>query len=108
MIKIYKTGTFDSAHRIKGHSKCGRLHGHTYKYEIWISTETLDKEFNFVLDYHTIKNYFDTKDHSDIILEDSAEMISILAYKYFKKILPDAVIKVRIWETQSSYAQYTE
>jgi len=49
LYRIYKTH-FSAAHRIKGHKKCGKLHGHNYKVYVYI--EGKREQF---LDFHIIK-----------------------------------------------------
>jgi 6-pyruvoyltetrahydropterin/6-carboxytetrahydropterin synthase len=110
MLSVYKTGYFESAHKLEGHPKCGKLHGHSYKYEVWIEEKyrnvTNDQWF-FVLDFHEIKEYFNQFDHSDSVIDVSAETIAIRAWDHFaKKLKSTSKVKVRIWETSTSYAEY--
>jgi 6-pyruvoyltetrahydropterin/6-carboxytetrahydropterin synthase len=57
-------GTIDSAHFIPGHPKCGRLHGHTYKIEIAIGSDTLPEAHpRYLLDYGAIKEIVNAWDH---------------------------------------------
>lgn len=110
MLSIYKTGYFEAAHKLEGHPKCGKLHGHSYKYEVFITSpynKVLNEEWFFVMDYHDIKEYFNKFDHSDVIITISAEKISMNAQKELQKLVPKSVsVKVRIWETVTSYAEY--
>lgn len=105
MIIIYKTGYFESAHLLKGHPKCGKNHGHSFKYEIWIADKNVKGKWGFILDFAEIKKYFNQFDHSDKTIMISSEEMVINANSYFKKLCPDAKIKVRIWETVNSYAE---
>jgi 6-pyruvoyltetrahydropterin/6-carboxytetrahydropterin synthase len=104
MVTIYKTLTFESAHILKGHPKCGKLHGHSYKVEVWLTGE-LTKTFGFVLDFHTISDYFKQFDHSDHILDLSAEKMAMQAASEFLKPKNIKKVVVRIWETATAYAQ---
>lgn len=101
---IYKTGNFESAHQLKGHPKCGKLHGHSYKYEVWI-TGSLTGKHNFIIDFYEIKKYFNQYDHSDEIIHSSSEVLVEKAVKYFRCFKNTKNVKVRIWETTSSYAE---
>jgi 6-pyruvoyl tetrahydropterin synthase/QueD family protein len=105
MTTIYKTLTFDSAHQLEGHEKCGKLHGHTYRIEIWITGKP-SGQWNFVLDFHEIKKYFDQFDHSNEVIRVSAETMAQDACNYFYK-LPQKIdkVKVRVWETPTAYAE---
>lgn len=42
---------FAAAHSLKGHPKCGRLHGHNYKVVVKIATEDLDAKYAWIMDY---------------------------------------------------------
>src|SRR5437773_1819065 len=56
-ISCTKKITFDAAHRIPNHPKCGMLHGHTYTIEITFSilADNLN-ESGMVIDFTTIKH----------------------------------------------------
>jgi len=106
MVTIYKKGTFESAHLLKGHPKCGKLHGHSYKYEVTISSSNLVKPYDFVLDFHAVSDYFKQFDHSDIIIKYSCEVMVMKAVQHFHSLLKKQhTIKVKIWETATSYGE---
>lgn len=50
MYTISRLYTFDAAHRIIGHDRCGVLHGHTYHVYVSVSTKSLSSA-GMVLDY---------------------------------------------------------
>jgi len=55
MYFIQKSIDIDFAHHVAGHSgPCANLHGHTWKFEVGLSAETLDKE-GFVIDFKRLK-----------------------------------------------------
>ena len=60
MTEIWRTFTFDAAHRLpnvqEGH-KCARLHGHTYTVEIRLSGE-VDAAAGWVRDFGDLKAAF--------------------------------------------------
>lgn len=56
MFKIQRSFTFDSAHRVEGHPKCGRLHGHTYHLEVEVAARYLDEKTGFVIDFSDLDN----------------------------------------------------
>jgi len=110
MYTIYKTTTFESAHLLAGHPKCGKLHGHSYKLEVWVTSDELIEPYDFVLDFHIISDIAKQYDHSDKVIQVSCEVLS-------KKIADDIMaviekrtdrfaLKVRLWETATSYAEY--
>jgi 6-pyruvoyl-tetrahydropterin synthase len=114
MYRIYKTTSFESAHKLIGHPQCGKLHGHSYKAEVWIECDDLAKPYGFVLDFHEISGYFKQFDHSGQILSESAEKIAENAARFFSERLGAIYnnqqvrffVKVRIWETATGYAEY--
>lgn len=111
MHTIYKTTAFEAAHLLKGHPKCGKLHGHSYKAEVWITAKQINDPYGFVLDFHEISDYFKQFDHSGKTLKLSAEELAQDAAFYFRKLFLDndrqfISIKVRLWETATGYAEY--
>ena len=105
MITIYKTITFDSAHILEGHPKCGKLHGHTYKIEMWITGEPAG-DYGFVIDFKEIKDYFNKYDHSGVVLNISAEKMASESADYFlNKFSNIKQVKARVWETPTAYAE---
>lgn len=111
MYTIYKTASFESAHLLEGHPKCGKLHGHSYKLEVWIKAEQLIEPYNFVLDFHTISDIVKLYDHSNVIItiscEELAEEITGKIIEEAKKVQQDDIsVRVRLWETATSYAEY--
>lgn len=69
MFTISKTFTFEAAHRIHGHPKCGHLHGHSYRVMVELTAD--DAPGGMVLDYgllYPIKLYIDEHlDHRYIV-----------------------------------------
>ena len=62
MFIISKEFTFEAAHRLEGHPKCGRLHGHSYRITFELQAQELDPNDRMVLDYADlgpIKTYID-------------------------------------------------
>jgi queuosine biosynthesis protein QueD len=111
---------FSAAHYIPGHPKCGRLHGHNYKVELHVEFNKLN-EMGFVLDFgdlksalneilkrldHTLLNESVSKDYQP----PSAEKIAAYLYYEVKKStdLRNFNIKVRVYETPTSWAEYFE
>lgn len=111
MWKIYKVTTFEAAHRLEGHPKCGKLHGHSYKLEVWADSSTLEKKFGFVMDFHWISDVAKKYDHSDIVLDKSCEELAQTIAKQLVDKARDngcdlSKLTVRLWETASSYAEF--
>jgi 6-pyruvoyltetrahydropterin/6-carboxytetrahydropterin synthase len=72
MFIISKTFTFEAAHRLLGHPKCGRLHGHSYRVTFELKSEALDR--GMVRDYADlapIKERIDnTLDHRYLVSDE--------------------------------------
>ncbi len=67
--EIHLEMTFDAGHRIFGHKgKCARLHGHTYRVEIWCQGEVRDP--GFVVDFGDIKDLVNEWDHRFLLWEN--------------------------------------
>lgn len=120
---IYKKCKFDAAHRLLHHSgKCKNLHGHTWIVEIWIIGQR--DETGLIEDFGKISKYIeDTYDHSAILNQGDPFVIA-MQYAHCKvlsmkgdptcenlaeKINRDLnATKVRIWESDNSYAETGE
>jgi len=131
MYTVTKEIYFCYGHRLPGYKgKCRRLHGHSGKVEIELATETLDA-LGMVIDFEkikrTVKTWIDENlDHRMLLCEKdplvpvlkkmkepvfvlkchpTAENIARMIYEFAAKSdLP--VVKVRLWETPTSYATY--
>lgn len=105
MKRIYKT-SFDAAHKIEGHKKCGQLHGHTYHVIIKIE-ESNPKNW---VDFHiikekadsTINSFYDHKNLGSCTCEQIAKDIHDRLFPKFK--LGD--ISVTVFETEHFGVEY--
>ena len=116
MYRICKTIKFCGAHQLEGHEgKCAGIHGHNYVAQIFIESKHLDK-VGRVIDFSVIKREIKTWidnnwDHKMIELpgnstaERMAEALYILANSKLTNGVV-AVTKVRIYETDDSYAEF--
>ena len=60
-MEIFKEFTFESAHRLPNvppDHKCGRLHGHSFKVELWLKGPIGDGS-GWVMDFGDVKKAFD-------------------------------------------------
>lgn len=77
MYKITRTYTFSAAHRLEGHPKCGRLHGHNYSVVVELGVEVTDH--GMVLDYGELDDYvkpiIDSYDHRYIVSRDNRDSV---------------------------------
>lgn len=110
--------TIDSSHVIPGHpGKCARLHGHTYRFQVWVSGP-VDDASGMLVDFYDLKQQIDAWDHRH--LNDEVEFVptaELLAAEMRRRILGAVVARVgpqhaaqvgvllRLWETPSGYAQ---
>jgi 6-pyruvoyltetrahydropterin/6-carboxytetrahydropterin synthase len=115
---------FDAAHYIDGYDgKCGRMHGHTYKVHISAKSQKLNpskylKSADMVCDFKELKwAASDGKkgglDHTvlneSIPVATTAERIAEYIYKETMARIPaDIELKVTVWETETSWVEYTE
>ncbi len=132
MYKVSKTISFCYGHRLLNYDgKCKHLHGHNGRVEIVLSTKELDDR-GMVLDFgdvkQIVKSFVDQElDHKMILCDKdpilpvlksqkephflmkenpTAENIAKLLFDYAQsKNLP--VQSVRLWETDTSFAEYS-
>ena len=126
---VTKIMNFEYGHRILNHpGKCKRLHGHSGKVEFTLWGE-VDKETGMVIDFgdinSTVGDYLkNTLDHRTILQEGdslienlpsediiiikgppTAENISLQILEQSSPLFPNKQIKVRLWETEDSFAE---
>lgn len=79
---VARSYTFSAAHRLEGHPKCGRLHGHNYKVtvELWSLPSYPDGEGlegGMVMDFSAIdtvlKPFIDMLDHRYLVSTENIE-----------------------------------
>ena len=114
---------YDSAHFLRNyHGKCERLHGHRYVVELALQTDTLDEAgiaFDFVIvkkELRGLANHLDHQNLNDLEpfteIEPSAENQARWFYDELKSRFPDplaeAMVYVRVWETPTQWAQYSD
>jgi len=136
MYTIRKVFKLEGAHILsRSFSKvCQRIHGHSYRVEIFISTEELNAD-GMVVDFKLMKNnigyMIDCWDHRCLVSSDSYKGIELLGtfhdsfvvvpfnptaenmckdiYDRVKECVPNGfTLKVRIHETDTGYAEYYE
>ena len=133
MYSVTKTLDFCYGHRLLDYDGiCKHPHGHNAVVEIEIRTETLDRR-NMVCDFsdikRVVKGWIDKElDHKMLLRHDdplvkllqqlgepmylldsnpTVERIARLIFEYATALgLP--VVRVKMWETPSSFAEYTQ
>ncbi len=115
---------FDAAHHIEGYDgKCARLHGHSYKVHICAKSHKLNpskylKSPDMVCDFKELKwaaadSTRGGLDHgllNDILTDGTtAERIAEYIHKNTKARIPDDIeLTVTVWETDTSWVEYTD
>jgi 6-pyruvoyltetrahydropterin/6-carboxytetrahydropterin synthase len=114
---------YDSAHFLRNYQgKCERLHGHRYVVELALAARGLNESgiaFDFVDIKRELRALADRLDHENLNdlepfdeVEPSAENQARYFYEELKRRLPepmaDAIMYVRVWETPTQWAQYSE
>jgi 6-pyruvoyltetrahydropterin/6-carboxytetrahydropterin synthase len=123
MFMVSVQAHYDSAHFLRNyHGKCERLHGHRYVVELALATDELDQSgiaFDFVDIKKNLRELADHLDHNNLndlppfdTIEPSAENQAKYFHDEMRSRLPsamaDAIVYVRVWETPTQWAQYTE
>lgn len=114
---------YDSAHFLRKYrGKCERLHGHRYVVEAALATPVLDEAglaFDFVEVKRHLRALAGRLDHENLNelapftdVEPTAENQARYFYEELKRRLPagmrEALLYVRVWETPTQWAQYSE
>ncbi len=104
--------TFDAAHFLPGHPKCGKIHGHTYRVEVEVEGELKN---GMVIDFEdlkkTLKEIVDEFDHrliNDIIDNPTCENICLKIFEELKSRLKLKVVRVRVYENPDKWAEIRE
>ena len=135
MYQIRIEFTFDSGHRLLDYDgKCAYPHGHTYRAEVFLESQTLDR-LGLVHDFtdlkDRIKNWVDENwDHAFLVNSRDTELISALSgvalarvyqfpnqnpscevmsrelYERAVELCGVTPVKVRLWESVSQFAEY--
>jgi len=123
MFVVSVQAHYDSAHFLRNYKgKCERLHGHRYVVELALMAQELNESgiaYDFVDVKRELRALADHLDHQNINelppfdeLEPSAENQARYFFDEMKQRLPapmnDAVLYVRVWETPTQWAQYSE
>jgi 6-pyruvoyltetrahydropterin/6-carboxytetrahydropterin synthase len=123
MFMVSVQAHYDSAHFLRHYKgKCERLHGHRYVVEVALATNELNESgiaFDFVDVKRELRALAERLDHRNLNdlepfdeIEPSAENQARYFYQELGRRLPgamaDAIVYVRVWETPTQWAQYTE
>ncbi|MCJ2519770.1 MAG: 6-carboxytetrahydropterin synthase [Candidatus Thermoplasmatota archaeon] len=107
-MKLGVVEYMDCAHFLPGHSKCGSLHGHTYKVEVIIEGEA---KGGMIVDFANLKaklrdvlRDYDHKALNDFLEYPSVENICELLSGNLKDKLGFPLL-VRVWEGEGKWAE---
>jgi 6-pyruvoyltetrahydropterin/6-carboxytetrahydropterin synthase len=123
MFVVSVQAHYDAAHFLRNYKgKCERLHGHRYVVEVALAADELNEAgiaYDFVDVKRHLKELSERLDHRNINelepfteIESSAENQAKYFHDELKRLLPEgmrgAIVYVRVWETPTQWAQYTE
>lgn len=114
MYQIVKQFAFEAAHSLphlpEGH-KCRNGHGHGYRVELVLESETLDAR-GFVVDYgdlapfgDMLRDRFDHRDLNDLLPRTTAEDLTRYFFDWAKALWPQ-LVEVRVSETARTWVSY--
>lgn len=118
MYRLRIESQFDAAHKLVGYKgKCARLHGHTWKVEVFVVGQKLD-DIGILVDFKTLKEKLgeitERLDHSSLndlkeIGNPTSENVSRYICENLKG-LPKTVKleKVRVWESPNAWCEFFE
>lgn len=112
---ISKTFNFDAAHFLpllpEGH-KCRKLHGHTYRVEIFLVDQT--DELGMVRDYaeiaaaweplHKLLDHGCLNDIKDLKPQPTTEVLARFIFEYLVQPLGGQLATVRVYESETTWA----
>jgi 6-pyruvoyltetrahydropterin/6-carboxytetrahydropterin synthase len=122
MYEVTVHASISASHHLRGYQgKCEQVHGHNWKVEATVGGEQLDPiglaiDFGVLRD--TLKQAVEDLDHVDLntlpVFADcnpSSENLARLVFERLGERLRGArvrVVRVRVWETEGSVAEYHE
>ena len=130
--RIYKNAYFDASHRLLHYQgKCACLHGHRWKVEVWVDGQ-VDPVTGILADYNMIRETIETYDHQVILNENdpmvacltkfqpvittpgdpTSELLAALIRARIDQACKSAgldapVVKIRVWESPTCFAEIT-
>jgi len=123
MFVVSVQAHYDSAHFLRNyHGKCEKLHGHRYVVELALAADELNESgiaYDFVEIKQHLRDLANHLDHENLnelppfdTLEPSAENQARYFYDEMRRLLPggmrEAVLYVKVWETPTQFALYSE
>ena len=121
MYKVAKEIMISATHRVREHQGgCERIHGHNWKIIVTVGAKELN-EMGMVIDFKDLKKAMHKiimpMDHNDIntyppfdVINPTSENLCKYIFDEMSKELNDnrmKVVKVKVFETDTSYASYS-
>lgn len=119
MLTVTKLFEFEAAHQLPNHKgKCKNLHGHSYKLEVEVASDTGVNASGMIMDFGDLKKLvgglIESKlDHMylneslNMEYPTAENMILSIAHLLSTRIKkPFVVVRARLWETSTSYAEW--
>ena len=116
-ISVTKGFSFEASHYIPNYDgACSNLHGHSYKLQVTVSTDTVNSVTGMVLDFNILKSIVNNRvvdryDHSHLndyfnnpTAEYMAQQIFLDLDKEFSEI-GVTLDSIKLWETENSFAE---
>ena len=120
MLTVTKRFQFEAAHYLPGYDgDCSRIHGHSYKLEVTVQkVSPLDSDM--IIDFKELSRIvkdFVIKRWDHVLLNSlqefkeerpTAENMVVMVYKILIEEFSDeiSIARIRLWETENSYAEY--
>lgn len=117
MFELMVEDTFDAAHALRGYEgPCENLHGHTWKVQMFLKGNKLDK-LGMLQDFKIIKKRFGEVigrlDHQNLnetapfdVKNPTSEIIAEVLFGELKKKFKN-LTRVTVWESGNTYASYS-
>ena len=107
-MRLGVTEFIDSAHFLPGHSKCGQVHGHTYKVEVAVEGE---KSRGMIVDFNDLKartrevlQQYDHRHWNDVLEFPTVENICELLSRQLRERISFPLV-IRVWEGNGKWAE---
>ena len=117
MYELMVEDTFDAAHQLRGYEgPCEKLHGHSFKVQLFIYGETLDKH-GMLMDFKKIKSLLSKIlkgfDHANLNElpefqkeNPTSENIAKIIFEKINDKIKLHIDRVSVWESPTTFASY--
>lgn len=122
LLTVTKIFGFEAAHNLPHYDgACHQLHGHSYKLHVTVTGDVIEDTANpkcgMIIDFKDLKavvkeHIIDRYDHSNLndhFFNPTAENMVVSIANTLICFLPEGIelVSVKLWETDTSYAEYT-